>query len=149
MSEKLSRRNYLKLLGAATVSASTVSRIIGQTTPDDQPNAKMNEPKPVQEDEQTRADRERRMKWWHEARFGMFIHWGLYSVLGRHEWAMEMEGIPATEYRKLAKQFKPKPNAARDWAQLAKATGQKMFVYYESANAPASCVITSFGLDAN
>jgi hypothetical protein len=39
----------------------------------------------------------------------------------------------------------------RFWAtvSLAKATGQKMFVYYESANAPASCVITSFGLDAN
>ena len=40
----------------------------------------------------TEKDRQRRMKWWHEARFGMFIHWGLYSVLGRHEWAMEMEG---------------------------------------------------------
>ena len=43
------------------------------------------------------ADRERRMQWWHEARFGMFIHWGLYSVLGRHEWVMEEEGIPVKE----------------------------------------------------
>ena len=34
------------------------------------------------------AARERRMAWWHEARFGMFIHWGAYSVYGRHEWAM-------------------------------------------------------------
>ena len=42
----------------------------------------------------TEADRERRMQWWHEAKFGMFVHWGLYSVLGRHEWVMENEGIP-------------------------------------------------------
>src|SRR5438046_5301627 len=69
------------------------------------------------------ADRVRRMKWWHEARFGMFIHWGLYSVLGRHEWVMENEGIPVSEYATLAKQFKPKPFFARGWAKIAKETG--------------------------
>src|SRR5947209_275549 len=74
------------------------------------------------------ADREQRMKWWHEARFGMFIHWGLYSMLGRHEWAMENEGIPVAEYEQLAKRFKPKPNAARAWAKLAKQAGQKYMV---------------------
>jgi alpha-L-fucosidase len=74
------------------------------------------------------ADRAQRMKWWHEARFGMFIHWGLYSTLGRHEWAMENEGIPVAEYERLALRFKPKPNAARDWARLAKQTGQKYMV---------------------
>src|SRR5579872_5069390 len=74
------------------------------------------------------ADRARRMKWWHEARFGMFIHWGLYSVLGRHEWAMEEEGIPVSEYEQLAKRFQPQPNAARAWARLAKAAGQKYMV---------------------
>jgi alpha-L-fucosidase len=74
------------------------------------------------------ADRERRMKWWHEARFGMFIHWGLYSVLGRHEWVMENEGIPVAEYEQLAKRFQPKPNAAQAWAKLAKAAGQKYMV---------------------
>lgn len=68
------------------------------------------------------------MKWWHEARFGMFIHWGLYSVLGRHEWVMENEGIPVSEYEALAKRFQPKPNAARAWAKLAKAAGQKYMV---------------------
>jgi len=76
----------------------------------------------------TVADRERRMKWWHEARFGMFIHFGLYSVLGRHEWAMEMEGIPVAEYQQLAKQFNPKPHAARAWAKLAKQAGMKYMV---------------------
>ncbi len=63
------------------------------------------------------------MTWWHEAKFGMFIHWGLYSVLGRHEWVMEQEGIPVSEYEPLAKQFKPKPNAAH--ARLAKRAGMK------------------------
>jgi len=74
------------------------------------------------------ADRARRMKWWHEARFGMFVHWGLYSVLGRHEWVMENEGIPVAEYEALAQRFQPKPNAARDWARLARQAGQKYMV---------------------
>jgi len=74
------------------------------------------------------ADQTRRMQWWHEARFGMFVHWGLYSVLGRHEWAMEQEGIPVAEYEQLAKQFTPKPNAARAWAKLAKQGGMKYVV---------------------
>jgi alpha-L-fucosidase len=46
--------------------------------------------------------RERRIQWWKQARFGMFIHWGLYSVRGRHEWVMENEAIPVTEYEQLA-----------------------------------------------
>ena len=74
------------------------------------------------------ADRERRMQWWHEARFGMFVHWGLYSVLGRHEWVMEQEGIPVAEYEQLAQRFKPAPYAARGWAKLAKQAGQKYMV---------------------
>jgi len=73
-------------------------------------------------------ERERRMKWWHEARFGMFIHWGLYSVLGRHEWVMENEGIPIADYEQLAKRFTPKPSAARAWAKLARQAGQKYMV---------------------
>src|SRR3974377_843179 len=99
---KLSRRDYLTLLGAGA------SRMAGR------PAVAAG----------TDADREQRMKWWHEARFGMFIHWGLYSTLGRHEWVMENEGIPVAEYQQLAKNFKPKPNAARAWAKLAKQAGQ-------------------------
>src|SRR5580698_2780177 len=72
--------------------------------------------------------RARRMQWWHDAKFGMFIHFGLYSVLGRHEWAMENEAIPVKEYEQLARRFNPKPNAARDWARLAKQAGQKYMV---------------------
>jgi alpha-L-fucosidase len=74
------------------------------------------------------ATRAHRMEWWHDAKFGMFIHFGLYSVLGRHEWAMENEAIPVREYEQLAKRFNPKPNAARDWARLAKQAGQKYMV---------------------
>ena len=66
----MTRRDYLQLMAAGAAAAATVEAAGGE------------------------ADRERRMKWWHEARFGMFIHWGLYSVLGRHEWVMENEGIP-------------------------------------------------------
>ena len=66
--------------------------------------------------ERTRADR---MRWWHEAKFGMFIHWGLYSVIGHQEWVMESEGIPIPQYERLARHFNPKPGCAREWARLA------------------------------
>ncbi len=102
----MTRRDYLQVLAATAAAASPAAA------------------SPAGGD----ADREKRMKWWHEARFGMFIHWGLYSVLGRHEWVMENEGIPVAEYEKLAKQFRPKPNAARDWARLARQAGQKYMV---------------------
>ncbi len=73
-------------------------------------------------------DRARRMKWWHEARFGMFVHWGLYAQLGRHEWAMNRERIPVAEYERLAATWKPKPRPAREWARLAKQAGMKYMV---------------------
>ena len=122
--KQISRRNYLKLIGAgAAVAASPKSMFALSGTAES-----TQQPKPPAESPTVIADRARRMKWWHEAKFGMFIHWGLYSVLGRHEWVMEMEGIPATEYQELAKRFNPKPNAARDWARLAKRAGQKYMV---------------------
>ena len=104
--KELSRRRYLALMGAATALSGAPA------------------PQPVPGDE----DRERRMKWWHDARFGMFIHWGLYSVVGRHEWVMENEAVPVAEYEQLAKRFAPQPNAARGWAKLARQAGQKYMV---------------------
>lgn len=68
------------------------------------------------------------MRWWHEAKFGMFIHWGLYSVLGRREWVLEQEAIPISEYEQLARRFQPQPGAARQWARLAKRAGQRYMV---------------------
>ncbi|HLH19164.1 MAG TPA: alpha-L-fucosidase [Bryobacteraceae bacterium] len=103
----MTRRDYLQVLGAAAAAAPFARSAAAAGTEE---------------------DRARRMQWWHQARFGMFIHWGLYSVLGRHEWVMENEGIPVAEYEQLAKQFKPKPNAAREWARLARQAGQKYMV---------------------
>ena len=111
----MTRREYLAMLGIAS-SAATVDcgRGVVQQSP--------------KEDLTPPPNHEKRIQWWREAKFGMFIHWGLYSVLGRHEWAMEVEGIPISEYQQLAQQFKPKPNAARDWAKLAKQAGMKYMV---------------------
>jgi alpha-L-fucosidase len=78
--------------------------------------------------QQTAASRAQRMAWWHAARFGMFIHWGLYSQLGRHEWVMNRERIPIPEYEKLAATWKPGPAPAREWARLAKQAGMKYMV---------------------
>ena len=66
--------------------------------------------------------------WFVHDRFGMFIHWGTYSVLGRHEWVKEQEGIPVEEYEALADRFKPEPNAPRAWAKLARQAGMKYMV---------------------
>src|SRR5947209_4653416 len=119
MNNRFTRRTWLKssvsLLAASALPPLTVQTQVPQT-PQSAASAAQD------------ADRARRTQWWHEARFGMFIHWGLYSVLGRHEWVMENEGIPVSEYAPLAKQFKPKPFPARDWAKLARETGMRYMV---------------------
>jgi len=74
------------------------------------------------------STRDERMKWWRDARFGMFVHYGLYSQWGRHEWTQVLENIPADEYEDLAQTFNPKPGAPRDWAALAKKSGMKYMV---------------------
>src|SRR3989339_13287 len=60
-----------------------------------------------------------------EARFGLFIHYGLFSLLGRHEWAMCYERIPMEEYRPLADRFNPVKLDTAKWAEFAKSTGMK------------------------
>ncbi len=49
-----------------------------------------------------------RAKWFQQARFGVFIHWGLYSQLGRGEWVMFTERFRAEDYAKIARRFNPK-----------------------------------------
>ena len=78
--------------------------------------------------ESVAATRAERLQWWQAARFGMFIHWGLYAQLGRHEWVMNRERIPVAEYEKLAATWKPKERPAREWAALAKQAGMKYMV---------------------
>lgn len=68
------------------------------------------------------------MAWWKEARFGMFIHWGLYAIPARTEWVMYLENIPKDEYRKLADQFDPLHYNAREWVALAQDAGMRYMV---------------------
>jgi len=64
-------------------------------------------------------------RWFQDAKFGMFIHWGIYSVLGDGEWVMEQRHISAKNYERLAPQFYPLKFDARQWVALAKAAGMK------------------------
>src|SRR5437868_14132421 len=93
---RISRRGWLKGAGAsvAALAASGASLATPQQT-----SAGQQQPA---ESSGNNADRARRMQWWHAAKFGMFIHWGLYSVRGRHERAMEDEALPIKEYGQLA-----------------------------------------------
>jgi alpha-L-fucosidase len=68
------------------------------------------------------------LKWFQDAKFGMFIHWGLYSILGRQEWVMHIERIPVPEYEKLAPQFNPAKFNADEWVSIAADAGQKYMV---------------------
>ena len=82
---------------------------------------------------------DQRMEWWRAARFGMFIHWGVYSVPGgvwdgtnvtRHgaEWIMNAARIPMAEYEKLPAQFDPTNFNAEQWVKIAKHAGMKYIV---------------------
>jgi len=88
---------------------------------------------------ETGLTREQRIQWWREARFGMFIHWGLYSIpagvwkdkvhaTGYSEWIMFAEKIPAKEYELLAGRFNPVKFDAKAWAAIAKKAGMKYMV---------------------
>jgi alpha-L-fucosidase len=89
--------------------------------------------------QETPAEREARMKWWEEARFGMFIHWGLYAVpagtyrgvtSSNHngEWIMENLDIPIAEYENFATHFNPTAYNAKQWVRIAKDAGMKYIV---------------------
>jgi alpha-L-fucosidase len=84
------------------------------------------------------AAQDARMKWFREAKFGLFIHWGLYAVpagewkgqpiAGIGEWIMNRAKIPVTEYEKLAEQFNPVKFNAEQWVQMAVDAGMKYIV---------------------
>ena len=87
---------------------------------------------------ETKEQRDARMAWWRDARFGMFIHWGVYAVpAGFHkgqpvgglgEWIMHGGKIPAEEYKAYAKEFNPTQYDADAWVSLAKKAGMKYIV---------------------
>jgi alpha-L-fucosidase len=95
---------------------------------------------PVQaiQDTETPAQHDARMQWWREARFGMFIHWGLYSIPAGEwhgkrtthigEWIMNDLSIPVADYKAFAKDFNPTGFSAHDIVALAKSAGMKYIV---------------------
>lgn len=107
------------------------------------------------------------MKWFRDAKYGMFIHWGLYSLLGGWwnneripygaEWIMRNAKIPLREYRKLAGQFNPVHFNAEEWVKKAKEYGMKYIVYtakhhdgfamYDSKCSDYTIMNTPFGRD--
>jgi alpha-L-fucosidase len=121
-----------KLVLGSAVLASLVTGNLSAAPADQQPN----KPSAGMESGITR---DQRIQWWREARFGMFIHWGLYAIpggvwkdkvhpTGYSEWIMFDEKIPAKEYAKLAGKFNPVKFDAKGWAAVAKKAGMKYLV---------------------
>ena len=119
----LTRRNMLKGTGAAmlALSASTTPGVAAMAVA-------QGSQAPASEAEPGDATRDQRMQWWHAARFGMFIHFGVYSTIARHEWEMEEEAVPIGEYTQHATTFHPRVGEPRAWAKLAKQAGMRYMV---------------------
>ncbi|MGA2029042.1 MAG: alpha-L-fucosidase [Verrucomicrobiota bacterium] len=78
--------------------------------------------------DESSAQHDARMTWWRDARFGMFIHWGIYSVPAQGEWYMNNANVPRDQYAEYAKQFDPVKFNANRWARIAAAAGVKYLV---------------------
>jgi alpha-L-fucosidase len=83
---------------------------------------------PAQLPKETEAQKVQRMKWWTDARFGMFIHWGLYALPARHEWVKNAERMTNEQYQKYFDIFNPDLFDPHEWAKMAKAAGMKYVV---------------------
>ena len=83
---------------------------------------------PVRLFEETAAQKEARMAWWRHDRFGMFIHFGLYSLPGRHEWVKSLEKMDNAAYEKYFHLFDPDRLDVREWVRQAKRAGMKYVV---------------------
>ena len=114
---------------------------------------------------ETKAQKAERMAWWHQARFGMFIHWGLYSVpageyggkTGYAEWLMESAHVPVADYEKYREGFNPVKFNAAAWAKMAHDAGMKYvvittkhhdgFALFDSKAGPYNVMSTPFKRD--
>ena len=85
-------------------------------------------PTQAQLSKETEAQKSARMKWWTDARFGMFIHWGLYALPARHEWVKNRERLTNDQYQKYFELFQPDLFNPKEWAKMAKAAGMKYVV---------------------
>ncbi|NQX53315.1 alpha-L-fucosidase [Pedobacter panaciterrae] len=88
---------------------------------------------------QKQLSKDERMKWWREAKFGMFIHWGVYAqfagvykgheqLRGGAEWIMNRSKIPVAEYQEMAKSFNPVKYDPDAWVKMAKDAGMKYII---------------------
>ena len=75
-----------------------------------------------------KEDYMKRMEWYTQARFGMFLHWGLYSIPARGEWIRSFEKLTDEEYGKYFEEFNPVDYEPKKWAKLAKKAGMKYMV---------------------
>lgn len=108
--------------------------------------------------DETEEQKKARMEWWVEARFGMFIHWGLYAQAARHEWVMKKEKISLEDYQKYFEVFNPDLFNPGEWAKKAKAAGMKYavittkhhegFTIFDSEYSDYSIINTPYGKDA-
>ena len=117
---------------------------------------------------ETKAAHDARMAWWRDAKFGLFIHWGVYSVpagfyhdqpvKGIGEWIMNKGKIPMAEYQQFAKEFNPVKFNADDWVKAAKNAGMKYIVitskhhdgfamFYSQASKWNICDASPYGKD--
>lgn len=101
--------------------------------------------------------RSRQLQWFKDARMGLFIHWGLYALVGRGEWVMYRERIPKEEYARLAERFNPQAFHPEQWCIAAKKAGMKYvvltsrhhegFALFDSASDSYNSVKTASGRD--
>jgi alpha-L-fucosidase len=88
--------------------------------------------------QESTTERDKRMQWWRDATFGMFIHWGAYSVpageykgkdvKGIAEWIMHSANIPIPEYEQFVREFNPQSFNAKEWVRIAKDAGVQYIV---------------------
>ncbi len=108
---------------------------------------------PTPEEQQAEAQR-----WFQDARFGLFIHWGVYSLLGKGEWVMQNDRMTVAEYEKLPPQFNPTAYDPAAWVRLAKEAGMRYltitskhhdgFAMWHSKRSPYNIVdATPYGKD--
>ncbi len=106
---------------------------------------------------ETEQEKMKRLEWWAESRFGMFIHWGIYAQAARHEWIKKYERISDEKYQQYFDAFDPDLFDPAEWAKKAKAAGMKYavitskhhdgFCMFESAYTDYNVMNTSYGED--
>ncbi len=136
----MTRRMLMRLV-ALLILIGCIGTCSGQSNASDQP-AKQGDDSAANPSSETPQQRDARMQWWREARFGMFVHWGLYSGMagtwdgkpvgksGGMEWIQQRVKADTDTYaREAIPKFKPTAEFARQWARLAKEAGCKYLVF--------------------